>query len=65
MKYFGGVLLNRLEGMSGVRLKLVDEVVVEAEAGGGPDLQVDGEYAGEGEARVEVVPDGLTLLIPR
>jgi diacylglycerol kinase family enzyme len=64
LKYFGGVLLNRLEGMSGVRVKLVDEMVVEAEPGRGPDLQVDGEYAGAGAARVRVVSDGLRLLIP-
>ncbi len=64
LKYFGGVLLNRLDGMSGVRLKLVDELTVEAEAGGGPDLQVDGEYAGLGAARVRVVDTALTLLMP-
>ena len=65
LKYFSGVLLNRLDGMSGVTLKLVDEVLVEAELGDGPDLQVDGEYAGKGAARVEVVADRLTLLMPR
>jgi diacylglycerol kinase family enzyme len=65
LKYFSGVLLNRLEGMGGVKLRLVDEVVVEAEPGSGPDLQVDGEYAGEGAARIEVVADSLTLLMPR
>jgi len=45
-------------------LKLVDELTVEAEAGGGPDLQVDGEYAGLGAARVRVVDTALTLLMP-
>lgn len=65
LKYFSGVLLNRLEGMSGVSLKLVEEMAVEAEPDGGPDLQVDGEYAGRGAARIRIVPDSLTLLIPR
>lgn len=65
LKYFSGVLLNRLDGMNGVMLRLLDEIVVEAEPGGGPDLQVDGEYAGQGAARIRIVPDSLTLLIPR
>jgi diacylglycerol kinase family enzyme len=65
LKYFSGVLLNRLNGMSGVTMKLVDEIAVEAEPGGGPELQVDGEYAGQGAARVRIVPDALTLLVPR
>jgi len=64
LKYFGGVLLNKLDGMTGVRIKLVDEINVEAEPGGGPDLQVDGEYAGHGAARMRIVADALTLLMP-
>ncbi|MBA3973312.1 MAG: hypothetical protein C0504_03720 [Candidatus Solibacter sp.] len=65
LKYFSGVLLNRLGSMSGVTLKLVDHLDVEAGAAGGPDLQVDGEYAGHGAARFRIVPDALTLLVPR
>jgi len=64
LKYFGGVLLNKLDGMSGVRLDLVEEFAVESEPDGGPDLQVDGEYAGQGAAHVKVVGDALTLLTP-
>ncbi|MBE0659259.1 MAG: hypothetical protein IH602_16310 [Bryobacteraceae bacterium] len=66
LKYFSGVLLNRLDGMTGVTLKLVDHLDVEAgAAAGGPDLQVDGEYAGQGAARFRIVPDAVTLLVPR
>ena len=65
LKYFSGVLLNRLDGMTGVTLKLVDHLDVEADPAGGPDLQVDGEFAGQGAARFRIVPDALTLLVPR
>jgi diacylglycerol kinase family enzyme len=65
LKYFSGVLANRLNGMTGVSLELLDEFTVEAEPGGGPDLQVDGEYAGQGAARIRIVPDSLNLLVPR
>jgi diacylglycerol kinase family enzyme len=52
--------------MTGVTLKLVDHLDVEANAaGGGPDLQVDGEYAGQGAARFRILPDAVTLLVPR
>lgn len=64
LKYFGGVLLNKLDGVKGVQIKMVDEFTVDAEPGGGPDLQLDGEYAGQGAAQVRVVPDSLTLLMP-
>lgn len=64
LKYFGGVVLNRLNGMRGVRLELMDQMTVEEEPDGGPDLHVDGEYAGRGAALVRIIPDSLTLLIP-
>jgi diacylglycerol kinase family enzyme len=64
LKYFSGVLLNKLNGMSGVTLTSAGRIEIHAEPGSGPDLQVDGEYAGEGAASIEVVPDALTLLIP-
>jgi diacylglycerol kinase family enzyme len=63
LKYFSGVLLNRLEGMSGVTL--AHARTVEVSASGDPiDLQVDGEHAGYAPARLEIAPARLSLMLP-
>ena len=63
LKYFSGVLLNRLEGMSGVTL--AHARTVEVYSSRDPiDLQVDGEHAGYAPARLEIAPARLNLMLP-
>ena len=64
LKYFTGVAVNRLEGMSGVTILRASKACIRSEAGVQVHVQIDGEYAGELPAQVEIVPDALTLLIP-
>jgi diacylglycerol kinase family enzyme len=63
LKYFAGVGLNRLKGMSGVEVLRGTSIEFF-----GPDApvfaQLDGEAAGPIPGRAEIVPDALTLLMP-
>jgi len=64
VKYFTGLILNRVEGMKGVtvlrerclRLSSPDDQRVY--------VQIDGENAGHLPAEVRIVPDALTVLVP-
>jgi diacylglycerol kinase family enzyme len=64
LKYFAGVLFNRLAGMRGVTL--AHATAVELRPCDGPDaaIQLDGEAYGFVPARLEIVPDALTFLLP-
>ncbi len=63
LKYLGGMLVNRLAGMSGVTMFRASRVHLSApEARVG--LQVDGEPAGILPAAIEIRPDALTVLLP-
>jgi diacylglycerol kinase family enzyme len=66
LKYFSGVLLDKLEGMKGVRLARSRWVeVAPCTAKPAPvDLQIDGEYAGSGPARIEMAPECVRMLLP-
>ncbi|MBL0158410.1 MAG: NAD(+)/NADH kinase [Bryobacterales bacterium] len=65
LKYFAGVLLNTLGGMSGVHLLRARSVQFEP-AGETPiDLQIDGEYAGLAPGRMEIAQERVRLLLPR
>jgi len=64
LKYLTGVAVNRLDGMSGVTILRASRACVRAEAGVQVHVQIDGEYAGQLPAQVEIIPDALTLLIP-
>jgi len=64
LKYFAGVLFNTLDRMSGVHVLEATSVEVEPIEGGPLDLQVDGEYAGCGAGRYEIVEGSIRLLIP-
>jgi diacylglycerol kinase family enzyme len=62
VKYFAGMALGRLNGMSGVTVCRTDRADVS-----GSDkayVQIDGEFAGRLPAEVRIVPDALTLLVP-
>jgi YegS/Rv2252/BmrU family lipid kinase len=58
--YLLGVMAKRAQSMRGVRT-LRGRCV---ELSGDAHLQIDGEYAGKLPARLEIVPDALTLLAP-
>lgn len=64
LKYFVGVLTNRLNGMKGVTI--LKTTSMELKPFKGTSLaQIDGEPVGPLPATVELVPDALTLMIPR
>lgn len=65
LKYFSGVLMNRLEGMKGVTVtaaKSLEFVPANCES---VDVQVDGELIGPVPARVEIGPERIQLLVPK
>ena len=64
LKYFTGVLLNRLRGMKGVTVLRAKKVCFSPAADARVYIQVDGEYAGRLPGSVEIVPDALSLLLP-
>jgi diacylglycerol kinase (ATP) len=64
LKYLTGVAANRLDGMSGVTILRARKACFRAEADERVHVQIDGEYAGQLPAQVEIAPDALTLLIP-
>ena len=64
VKYLARVAARRLAGLQGVSLIRSKGACVSAAADRRIYIQVDGEYIGHLPARVEIVPDALTLLIP-
>ena len=64
LKYFTGVLLNRLDGMRGVTILRAARLCLAPAADPRIYIQVDGEYAGHLPGSVEIVPDALSLLLP-
>jgi diacylglycerol kinase (ATP) len=64
LKYFSGVLINRLEGMKGVSLMRASDVELTNADDPRVYIQIDGEYAGRLPARLTAVPNALTLLMP-
>lgn len=65
MKYFFGVLTNRLANMSGVTVVRTDTLHLEAPSDRGIYIQIDGEYAGRLPASLRIVPRCLSLLVPQ
>jgi diacylglycerol kinase (ATP) len=64
VKYFAGMALNRLSGMSGVTVVRADQVTISSADGRPAHLQIDGELGGTLPAEIRIVPDALTLLVP-
>jgi diacylglycerol kinase family enzyme len=64
VKYFAGMALNRLEGMSGVTVLRADRVTITAADERRAHVQIDGEIGGRLPAEIRIVPDALTLLAP-
>ncbi len=64
VKYFAGMALKRIARMKGVGLFRTTGMRFEA-LGRRVWVQVDGELAGHLPAEIRIVPDALTLLMPR
>jgi diacylglycerol kinase family enzyme len=64
MKYFLGVLTNRLARMSGVAILKTQSIEVECASDPAIYVQIDGEFAGRLPARIDIVPRALNLLVP-
>jgi diacylglycerol kinase family enzyme len=64
LKYMCGAIIRRLPGMLGVTILRTRKATFSTTAESGIHLQLDGEYAGLAPARVEIVPNALTLLVP-
>jgi diacylglycerol kinase family enzyme len=64
VRYFAGVVLNRLQGMKGVRILRADEIHFSAVQDTRVYMQVDGEYAGHLPGSIDIVKDAITLLLP-
>lgn len=64
VKYFAGMVSNRLRGMRGVSVLRADRVIFSPTGGSPAYVQVDGEFAGRLPAEIRIVPDALTLMVP-
>jgi YegS/Rv2252/BmrU family lipid kinase len=64
LKYMLAVVVHQQQSMRGITILRTRQAVFSA-AGDQPiHLQVDGEHVGVAPARVEIVPNALTLLVP-
>jgi diacylglycerol kinase family enzyme len=64
LKYFLGVLTNRLPQMSGVTIVKTEHVEIECASDPRIYVQVDGEFAGRLPVTLSVAQRALTLLVP-
>lgn len=64
LRYFVGVVMNRLQGMEGVRILRARKLHVSSVPDTRVYMQVDGEYAGHLPGSIEIVRDAITLLLP-
>lgn len=64
IKYFTGLMLNRVAGMKGVTVTRAKRVSASCPTDARVHVQIDGEFAGHLPAEIEIVPDALTLLLP-
>jgi diacylglycerol kinase family enzyme len=64
VKYFAGMVSNRLQGMSGVSVLHANRLILKPCSDSPVYVQVDGEFAGRLPAELRIVPDALTLLAP-
>lgn len=64
VKYFAGLIFNRHRGMKGVTVMRTREAVLSGPEDVQVYTQIDGEVVGHLPARVKIVPNALTLLIP-
>ncbi len=65
VKYFAGMALKRLPGMKGVTVLRTGCLELTAPEDRRVYAQIDGEFAGHLPVEIGIVPDALTLLVPR
>lgn len=65
LRYLLGVLTGTLAQMKGVCVLQATEVELRCPADSGIYVQVDGEFAGRLPVRLRIVPNAVTLLMPR
>jgi diacylglycerol kinase (ATP) len=64
VKYFAGMALNRIEGMTGVTVLRAQCAKVRDTSDARVYIQIDGEYGGHLPAELRIVPDAVRLLVP-
>jgi diacylglycerol kinase (ATP) len=64
LKYMLGIVAHRQRKMQGITILRTRQAEISSVRGQQIHLQVDGEYVGIAPARVEIVPNALTLLVP-
>ena len=64
VKYFAGLVRNRVEGMAGVTVLREQCLKLSCPEDRRVYVQIDGESAGHLPAEVRIVPDAITLLMP-
>lgn len=64
LKYMLAVLVHQQQTMPGITILRTRQAAFSAPQDRKIHVQVDGEYAGLAPARVEIVPNALTLLVP-
>jgi diacylglycerol kinase (ATP) len=64
LKYMLAVVAHQQQTMRGITILRTRQAIFSAPGDSNIHLQVDGEYAGLAPARVEIVPNALTLLVP-
>jgi diacylglycerol kinase (ATP) len=64
LKYMLAVVVHQQKTMPGITILRTRQAAFSAPEDRKIHLQVDGEYAGLAPARVEIVPNALTLLVP-
>ncbi len=65
IRFLGGVIFNRLSSVDGVRIARVERAVITPVNGDSVHAQADGEAIGILPATVSIVPDAVTLLLPK
>jgi diacylglycerol kinase (ATP) len=65
LRFFGAVMTNRLHGTSGVAITRATQVDVNAPEDQRIYIQTDGEAIGVLPATISIIPDALTLLMPK
>lgn len=65
VRYLLGIIAGRLQTMNGVSIVQTNSIQLDSPQNEGIYLQIDGEFAGRLPAKLSIVPDALTLLVPR
>ena len=65
LRFFGAVMTNRLHATDGVAIMRATRVEVNAPEDQRIYIQTDGEAVGVLPATISIVPDALTLLMPK